>query len=252
MVKPLAKAISNHTPCVISIETSIPKCRLFRFENYWPLHPGFKETVQNSWNRHVRANNSALVLSAKLKRLRHDLKHWRRSISKLSTAIENCNKALVELDNIEDKRPLARQEWNFRRILKKHVLRLLDYKNKYWKKHCTYRWDKLGDENTKKIHARAMERYRRNNIAVLTSQDGRPLDSHLEKAAAFHEAFKNRMGIASQPDICLNLADLVQSVQGLDALSSKFMHEEIDEVVKHMPVDKAPGPNGFNGMFLKS
>jgi hypothetical protein len=177
-VKPLAKPVSDHTPCVVSIQTSIPKCRLFRFENYWPLHPGFKETVLESWNHPVRANNSALILSAKLKRLRKDLKFWSKSISRLSTAIENSNKALAELDSIEDKRALARQEWNFRVILKKHLLRLLDYKNKYWKKRCTYRWAKLGDENTKFFHARATERYRRNNIAVLTSLDGRNLDTH--------------------------------------------------------------------------
>jgi hypothetical protein len=76
LVKPLAKLVPDHTPCVISIETTIPKCRLFRFENYWPLHPGFREAVQNSWNATVRAANNALVLSAKLKRLRRDLKFW--------------------------------------------------------------------------------------------------------------------------------------------------------------------------------
>ena len=30
-----------------------------------------------------------------------------------------------------------------------------------------------------------------------------------------------------------------------------FSHEEIDNIVKKMPGDKAPGPDGFNGSFLK-
>jgi hypothetical protein len=139
------------------IETLIPRSRLFRFENFWPLHPGFQDTVQSSWSKPIHSSNSAQVIAAKLKRLRGDLKHWSRSISKLSIAIENCNKLLGILDDIEDKRALTRPEWNCRVIIKRHILRLLDYKNKYWKKRCTYRWAKLGDENTKFFHARATE-----------------------------------------------------------------------------------------------
>ena len=32
---PLAKPISDHTPCVVQISTQIPKAAIFRFENYW-------------------------------------------------------------------------------------------------------------------------------------------------------------------------------------------------------------------------
>jgi hypothetical protein len=60
------------------------------------------------------------------------------------------------------------------------------------------------------------------------------------------------MGVSTAPDICLDLSNLIQPMQGLESLSAKFTHEEIDNIVKHLPVDKAPGPDGFNGMFLKS
>ena len=49
-----------------------------------------------------------------------------------------------------------------------------------------------------------------------------------------------------------NLADLIQPISGLEDLSIPFTTDEIDDVVKTMPVDKAPGPDGFNGQFLKS
>jgi retron-type reverse transcriptase len=48
------------------------------------------------------------------------------------------------------------------------------------------------------------------------------------------------------------LRALLQPLHGLEALSTPFSHAEIDDVIKKMPVDKAPGPDGFNGMFLKS
>jgi hypothetical protein len=38
----------------------------------------------------------------------------------------------------------------------------------------------------------------------------------------------------------------------LEELSVPFTEKEIDLVVKHMPVDKAPGPDGFNWQFVKS
>jgi len=62
MVKPLSKPVSDHVPCVLTIETSIPKSKIFRFENFWPLHPGFKELINTIWSKPVRALNSATIL----------------------------------------------------------------------------------------------------------------------------------------------------------------------------------------------
>jgi len=48
-----------------------------------------------------------------------------------------------------------------------------------------------------------------------------------------------------------DLASLIIPVDGLDLLTKPFEKEEMDDVVKHMPVDKAPGPDGFNGLFSR-
>jgi hypothetical protein len=149
LVNPQGKPISNHTPCVVSIQTNIPASKIFRFESYWSAHPGFLEIVSASWAKPTHKPNSAANLNAKFKRLRYALKAWSKSISKLSICIENSNKALLELDKLEDLRPLTVPENSFRKILKKHLLTLLDYQNQYWKKRCTVRWTKFGDENTK-------------------------------------------------------------------------------------------------------
>jgi hypothetical protein len=44
---------------------------------------------------------------------------------------------------------------------------------------------------------------------------------------------------------------LLPKVDGLDELTLPFKIEEMDAVIKAMPVDRAPGPDGYNGMFLK-
>jgi hypothetical protein len=111
-------------------------------------HTGFLDTVSNSWSKPTHKTNSAANVNAKFKRLRYDLKYWAKSISKLSVCIENTNKALLELDKLEDCRPLIIAEQNFRKTLKIHLARLLEYHNIYWKKCCTIRWKFFGDENT--------------------------------------------------------------------------------------------------------
>jgi hypothetical protein len=67
MVTTLAKPTSDHVPYVVSIDTVIPKAKIFRFENYWVDQPGFLDCVKNSWEQHVRVLSPAAILSIKLK-----------------------------------------------------------------------------------------------------------------------------------------------------------------------------------------
>jgi hypothetical protein len=59
------------------------------------------------------------------------------------------------------------------------------------------------------------------------------------------------MGSSNNPEMQYNLEELVRNHEGLDQVSAPFSKEEIDNVVRQMPVDKAPGPDGFNWMFFK-
>ena len=78
------------------------------------------------------------------------------------------------------------------------------------------------------------------------------LCDHNEKAALLLEEYKQRMGCTTSPDMLYNLSQLVQSNSNLRQLSRPFTIEEINNIVKQMPADKAPGPDGFNGYFIKS
>jgi hypothetical protein len=88
-VHPMSKPISDHIPCKIMIGSHIPKSRIFRFENFWSDLPGFTDTFKQSclFPGQVR-NNSAATLSLKLKNLRHSLKNWSRSLSKLNSLVD--------------------------------------------------------------------------------------------------------------------------------------------------------------------
>ena len=108
-----------------------------------------------------------------------------------------------------------------------------------------------GQDHKVFFHAAATERYRQNTITSLETQDGRIIHDHFEKAALLLENFRARMGNSINPEMQYNLDDLVVNHEGLDQISAPFTKEEIDNVVKQMLVDKALGPDGFNGMFFK-
>lgn len=47
-VLPLGKLVWDHVPCVINIESSIPKSKKIHFENFWVQHTGFHEVVRQA------------------------------------------------------------------------------------------------------------------------------------------------------------------------------------------------------------
>jgi hypothetical protein len=83
LMLPLAKTTSDHVPCMIQIGTSIPKAKVFRFENYWVDQRGFLDMVKLVYSKDFKTNNSASKVAAKLKELRRTLKKWAKGISKL-------------------------------------------------------------------------------------------------------------------------------------------------------------------------
>lgn len=212
---------------------------------------GFLDCVQQSWQTPSRKGHISAIITDKFKQLRKALKRWQTSLSKLKTLINKCNQVVLCLDDLEELRPIFRREANFRLIVKLHLDHLLHLQFLYWKKRATIRFIKVGEENTKKIHAMATERYRRNSISSLRLVDGSTITDHEKIAGCFWSSFKNRMGSSQGINLAFDLQSLIPRVDGLDVLTLPFTHKEMDRNIKEMPVDKAPGPDGFNGLFFQ-
>jgi hypothetical protein len=113
------------------------------------------------------------------------------------------------------------------------------------------RWFKLGGENTNFFHSKATERYKFNRIAEIQDDDGNVLSDHQDKANAFWLGYKGRMGVCVPTSSSFVLFDILHPADDLDSLIAPFSEEEISGIVKFMKPDRAPGPDGFNGLFLK-
>lgn len=125
-VKALDMPPSDHTPCVVSISTVIPKSRIFRFENYWMLSDQFPEILNTSWSTPVHHSDRAKVITAKFKTLRKNLRDWQATKVGLHTVIANTRTVLQFFEVVEDFRDLSVEEWNFKEALKNHLLSLLE------------------------------------------------------------------------------------------------------------------------------
>jgi hypothetical protein len=93
--------------------------------------------------------------------------------------------------------------------------------------------------------------HRRNSIPQLLNEQGQWVQDHEGKAGLLWNAFKKTMGVSSSPRLVFDLSSLIVAVPNLESLALPFQQSEIDNIVKRMPTDKAPGPDGFNGMFLR-
>jgi len=155
------------------------------------------------------------------------------------------------MDCLEECRVLIDPEWNFRIVIKKHLNTLLKYKKIYGQKRYTVNRIRFGDDCTKFFHAKATVSHRKNTISSLIDENGFSITDHEGKAALLYSAFKNRMGVSRQYQMQFDLGALIQPAVDLTSLVQPFTREEITLLVRKLLVDKAPGPDGFNGMFVK-
>lgn len=138
----------DHTPCVVSIATDIPKSRIFRFENFWLLDDQFPGILAECWSETNQHTDCAKALTAKFKALRKRLREWQASKTGMRTIIANTRVSLQFLEVLGEYRDLSVEEWNFKELLKDHLIYLLEKLWIYWKQRDAIKWVKLGDAGT--------------------------------------------------------------------------------------------------------
>lgn len=74
---------------------------------------------------------------------------------------------------------------------------------------------------------------------------------HNAKAELIWHSFKERLGTSDFNGVSFNLAQQLNIHLDLSSLVQPFSNEEIDVVVKSLPSNKSPGPDGFNTNFIK-
>lgn len=240
---------SDHCPCIVHISTAIPKNNIFRFENYWLKHQDYQNVLIQGWGAVSSQNDKAKLITAKLKNLRKSLRDWQASMRSLKTVIANVRAVLFFLEILAEYRVLSVPEWNFHRILEEELIQLLERQRLYWKQRGNVKWVQLGDASTKFFRANATLRHKGKLINELTSRNETTFTQHADKEKLLWDEFKERMGVSDFTGFTVNPSALIYESNDLDILEAPFLHEEIDSVIKLLPNNKSPRPDGFNSEF---
>ena len=143
---------------------------------------------------------------------------------------------------------------NFKaRMLKGEVNDLMDKEKKMWFQRSRSLWATFGDKNSKYLHSRAMQRYRRNKIDGVRDCGGHCQLNPKEIANEFLKYFSELFSTSSncQPELAL---DTIQSLMTEDMnklLNAEFTEEEVKVALNQMAPLKSPGPDGMPPLFFQ-
>lgn len=70
-------------------------------------------------------------------------------------------------------------------------------------------------------------------------------------ADALFEHYSAILGTSFQRTAMINLSTMAYPSIDLSTLDQYFSEDEVWSVIKEIPPDKAPGPDGFTGLFYK-
>jgi hypothetical protein len=188
---------------------------------------------------------------AKFKRARKVIHGWQKSLPNLAKLIVKAELIIQLMDFIEESRDLTIQEWNFKNALVHHLQGLLSNQRSYWKQRGQIKWATLGDAGTKFFHANATSKHRHNSILSLSSDNGMVAFSHKDKEEVLFQAFKDRLGTSQPTSMVFNLSELLQPANNLSTLELPFSRGEIDQIIRNLPTNKSPDPDGFNTDFVR-
>lgn len=248
----LSSGHSDHCPLLLSHQSGPRRPAPFRFENYWTKLPRFMDVVKEAWSKPTSHTEPFHRLGHKLHHTATALKAWARTlIPDARLKFHMAQEVILRLDEAEDLRPLSTDEFTLRQRLKKRVLGWAVIEKARRKQCARINYIREGDANTKFFHLRANARRRKNLIQRLRYGQGW-VTSHDEKGRLIQTHFENMMQQPPPRTKDLDWDSLWQPTVDLSNLDDPFTEEEILAAINDIPHDKAPGPDGFTGLFYKT
>jgi hypothetical protein len=179
------------------------------------------------------------------------LQRWGRNIySNTKVLLHAALLVILHFDMAQDVRQLFPEEVVFRAWLKKKVIALAVVERARKRQSSRITNLKEGDANTKYFHLRVNARRRKNHMHRLKHNNGW-VTGHEEKEKVVFDHFKSIMGRGDRGSHDFNWAELNFSTPDLHSLGTPITEEEVKVAITQMHGDKAPGPDGFTGLFFK-
>ena len=248
----LSTAVSDHSPMLPNLDAELNMGGRFKFESFWTKADGFFHTARDPWESASHDGNPYVILDQNLRATAKALKKWSdRWVGNIKMQIAIAPEVIIRLDTTMDTRDLSPQERELRKILKRKLLGLSSLERTIARLRSSLLFLCDGDANTKFFHSHTRHRQRRNMIIVL--RQGEAVAMGQDELSCMVDGFYDRLlGDAPLRTHALNLEVLNLPHRDLTHLEVPFMEEEIEQVIKSMPMDKARGLDGFTGRFYAS
>lgn len=105
-----------------------------------------------------------------------------------------------------------------------------------------------GDANTSFFHQNS--RYRKKNFISKLKVGDQVVTNQGDKHEAVLNYYENLLGSSQVRDFSLDLSVFHFQQHDLVSLEEPFSEDEVWATIKDLPLDKAPGPDGFTGRFI--
>lgn len=180
------------------------------------------------------------------------LKQWsQKFVGSIRLQLAVAREVTLKLEQAQERRTLTADELQLRRELKYKCLGLASLAQTIARQRSRINFIAEGDANSKFFHLQACLRTRQNFIDTL-SQDGHTIAAEQDKSQSIFEHFNSILGsiVARQHNLDFDALNIPRA--NLTGTDCCFSEEEIWAIVHDIPSDKAPGPDGFTGLFYKT
>jgi hypothetical protein len=123
---PQSTSTSYHCPLLLHSQEQSPTLAIFRFEEHWPLMPGYLEYVHQAWSEPIANPHNALFdLHIKLPRRAKALTHWARHLIPLGKLASHiCREVMGQLDKAQEFRAQTAEEMLLKQQLNNRIMGL--------------------------------------------------------------------------------------------------------------------------------
>lgn len=252
-LRALASECSDHAPLLFQTDCMLHSFRRFRFENIWPRYSGYLDTIREAWSCPTGEADPFRALDIKLRNTAKALKRWSaKHVGSVRLQLAIAKEIVLRLDSAMEIRQLQPHEQALRKSAKHNCLGLASLLRTITRQRSRITFLAEGDANTKFFHLQACHRNRKNNIQTLLTKDDVVLIHEEAKAEAIFNHFDEVLGKQSARTVALDFHHLGFPQLDLSGIDQCFSEEEVFNTIKEMPTDKAPGPDGFTGLFYKT
>lgn len=246
----LSSDCSDHSPLLLQLNSQPWAKPRFRFEAFWVKLDGFDEAVKRAWDTPLPGADACRLLDHKLRCTAKALQSWSmKNIGSVRSQLFITRELIAQFDRAQESRLLSEDEQALHKSLKLRSLGLASLSRTIARQRSRIRFLQEGDANTKYFHLQACHRNRKNVIPSVQSE-GTWLSDEQAKADAFFEYYNAILGKPFTRVRSVLLDGLLPQLD-LSGIDACFSEEEVWATIKEMPSDRAPGPNGFTGLFYK-